>query len=436
MASPDAEQVREWLITRFNESSCMELVAEESIKILCEKSSQYFYKDGVLESGDLAKWLITEFDVPDKEVYALLEKLKEEGVAMEIRVLLPGESSPSEPLAPQKQAGVKTAQPSGPQPKDISSDLSGFLHDRTYLEWTILEHARGDFHSEVPVVSMCLQSDFQLTEEERTLLLSEELIPGGAEDTAAGWVLRINGLALACACAGSISDFDDKRELREWARAVYKLQGNFGQLISRILGKRKQVNQEGCEDEATALEAAWLRFNRLYEGLKSDYSRIIASAKAGPAPAERLAQTAKPPSDSKAKKAPPTAASDSASAGAAKGSAIKLYLSILAALLVVVGGGAYVLFELGLLDAGGEPIDVDLSSLTVEVTNVLQSEEEMIVKVESSSWETLSRQAKEAELESMYSAALEQGLSVVRVVSDNGNPLSHVIDQNNYIIFR
>jgi|GEM_PF-5152107 len=433
MSPPDPEKLRDWLASRFGESRCMEFLSQDNIQILCEKSAQYFYKDGQLESGDLAKWMITEFDVPEKEVYELLQQLKQEGADLEIQVLLPGESAPAAPSPSGKSGGAvhKGAPPS----KNMYADLAGFLHDRPYLEWTILEHAKGGFQSEVPELNICLHADFQLTEEECSLLQEEELKPGGAEETAAGWVLRVNGLALACSAARAASVSNDPKALQEWLKAVYKLQGNFGQLISRILGKRKEVNQEGAENESAALEAAWHRFNKQYEGLKADYSKAMTSSSAGPTAEEKRAAREQAQTQAAKKQSAPKPASAGISGPSSK-SKIKLPLAIAAALLILVVAGVYVLSEMGLVGSHGEKINTDLSFLSVKVTDVLQADNEMIVKVDKSSWDSLSKSDKESELRKMHEAALNQGLKLVKVVSGNGQVLSQVIGKGNYLIFQ
>ncbi|HUT52133.1 MAG TPA: hypothetical protein VM658_01960 [bacterium] len=496
MVAASPEKLAEWLFDRLKVSPVSEFIPQENLHLICSRAMFFFYADGKLNAEGLIEWFQTEYDAPPHVVTTALNAVKDEAQrSLGVQILMPGAPAGAGPGAatddarvtfakaapPEEpppfdqapgQAPAKPASPSAPEPepepepppkpeagpaqpsaiaprkaweymkparRDPARNLGSFLHDSTYLEWAILDHAQGGDHCDDAILKSSLQEKFAFTPEEKSALAEFTLEPGKEGATAAAWCLRMNGIALACAYALELAASELGFSQEEWARGVRQLDATFGDLAIKILGKRAEARRTG-EQGQEAFEAAFNRLKQIHDLLENVVRKRSSPAAAAPArsapgkPASRPASRAGADSSSAAR---------AAQASASGKSGLRSFINnnhqaiLLAAMAVAVLSILATLYFSGVFEGSSiKDLEVDVSDSGLAALSVTGQDKTMVVVIDEDSWLNSLTGQKEDALKKLYARAAAMNYSQVQVRTREGGVLAHAWSDDNFKIFK
>ncbi len=329
-----------------------------------------------------------------------------------------------EPPPPSAIAPHKAWEYMKPARRDPARNLSAFLRDAAYFEWAVLVHAHDGDHKKDPLIKNCLQKSFALTPEEKIALADFSLEPGKDGATTAAWCLRMNGLALACACALELAaperGFDDQ----EWVQGVRQLIAGFGDMAGGIMGKRTEARRV-LEPGLEAFDAAYRRLKQIHDrldGMAKKRARALAEAASRPSP--------KPAARGRA--VSPSGASRARDFINDHSRAIKIAAAAVLALSVL----AALYFSGVLAGSGVKQLAVDVADSGLTALSVTGQDKTMVVVIDEGQWLKLPAEEKVDALNKLYAHARAMHYSQVQVRGRDGAVLAHAWSDTDFRIFK
>lgn len=129
MTALSAEQFSGWLFSRLIEEELLEFIPRDHIKLIAERTAHFFYHEGALEGGELIKWLVGEYGLPEDQALDFLGRLREEAQARGMTVLFPGEEAPErkekEPEEPKPELASAPPTPKKARPAQAPAQVQG-----------------------------------------------------------------------------------------------------------------------------------------------------------------------------------------------------------------------------------------------------------------------------------------------------------------------
>jgi hypothetical protein len=154
-----------------------------------------------------------------------------------------------------------------PAPEPPAFDPVESVTNYKFLETCILEYANTGGKGLPDLVSKTIQKLMQLTDTEQSLIKNSAPDPGGASESVAGWVLRLNGLALGMGLAKAVVVTKTKHDHQAWHKAVRQIEKHFGSQVTRIMVRQSEAKKKEPE-QAEVLNDASHRANRLHDELE------------------------------------------------------------------------------------------------------------------------------------------------------------------------
>jgi len=302
LTDPNNADFTAWLVQRLSETGIKDHVPESSLKMMCERLVGYFLKDGMFDTSCLVDWLSSDFGLDRDGILDILRELRDNSADLDVELYIVEEWDPDEDNDLdqnddefQQQAEPTPAQ-AAPEPDSTKEKISPARQSpdksppkespKTAVHKMLLNEKgwEGLFTAyatkgQVPNhehTRKILAERFELSKMEKAFFA--ELPQKELDAELPGWVVHVNGKALAYEFAIATAESGQDLDRADFIRAVKKLDQESGILKAKILGMLNRATRDDVPG-ADVLAAAGKRFRAARERLGKMYDRILNESK-------------------------------------------------------------------------------------------------------------------------------------------------------------
>ncbi len=453
------EKLSKWISHYLIQSKVAKDIPESNVLQMCREAAAVYYREDRLMASGLIEAFKSEYGIEPSVLLSFFRKLKEREGEIGIEIVVPqGRGEPSSPAVsegPAASVPVPSAAPperdddlseaigsvpeteartgsekvaSGfnfnmpaPNCADPSRSLSGFLNNEAYMEWAILDRVHQKESPKIYIIEKVLVDKLVLSDPEASLLQSSDARPGGAADSIAQWILKLNGFVMAYAAARLITVGKSiNYKPQEWSQAVRQIDAKVDKLTPTLLARYSLAKKEG-QKGVEALQSAWNRLRSTRETMEPLKKRVQEQASgAGTEPGVEI-------TDSRKKKKPdldtsvPKAEKSGPDGLLSRRSLPILIVSSIIVLAAVVWG----LWSIGLFQSSElKTVEIDLSGAPIKIVAVKALQKAAVVEVDDKEWKAMKEADKVKTVEKLHDKATQAGYETVQLRSGTNGVLA------------